>query len=63
MLLASNAQDNERAAVAQRYKMDQASSKIADEVTALSDQAREYVITGAASIFPCTAVQVRNWVP
>ncbi|HWA70295.1 MAG TPA: diguanylate cyclase [Rhizomicrobium sp.] len=49
MLLASNAQDNERAAVAQRYKMDQASSKIADEVTALSDQAREYVITGAAS--------------
>ncbi|MDF3811899.1 MULTISPECIES: sensor domain-containing diguanylate cyclase [Rhodopseudomonas] len=46
MLLASNALENERAAVAQRYSLDQATSKIAAEVTALSDQAREYVITG-----------------
>lgn len=49
MLLASNAQDNERAAVAQRYTMDQGTSKIDAEVTALSDQAREYVITGDPS--------------
>lgn len=46
MLLASNVQDQERAAVAQRYQLDQASSKIANEVTALSLKAREYVITG-----------------
>jgi diguanylate cyclase (GGDEF)-like protein len=45
MLLASKAQDDERAAVAQRYRLDQATSKIATEVTALSEQAREYVIT------------------
>lgn len=46
MLLASNVQEQERAAVAQRHRLDQASSKIAAEVTALSDRAREYVITG-----------------
>lgn len=46
MLLASNVQKQERGAVAQRYKLDQASSKIANEVTALSLKAREYVITG-----------------
>lgn len=45
-ILASNAQEDERAAVAQRYRLDQATSKIAAEVTALSEQAREYVITG-----------------
>ena len=45
-LLASKAQEEERAAVEQRYRLDQATSKIATEVTALSDQAREYVITG-----------------
>jgi diguanylate cyclase (GGDEF)-like protein len=49
MLLASNVQDQERAAVAQREKLDLASSKIAAGVTALSDQAREYVITGDAA--------------
>lgn len=48
MLLASNVQEQERAAVAQRERLDQASSKIAAEATALSDQAREYVITGDA---------------
>jgi diguanylate cyclase (GGDEF)-like protein len=46
MLLASNVQDGERAAVAQRELLDQASAKIASEVTSLSDKAREYVITG-----------------
>jgi diguanylate cyclase (GGDEF)-like protein len=46
MLLASNAQDEERAAVAQRYNLDQATEVIAEDVTALSDQAREYVIAG-----------------
>lgn len=46
MLLASNAQEHERAAVAQRYRLDQATSAIAAEVTALSNQAREYVIVG-----------------
>src|SRR5690606_18627093 len=45
-ILASNAQEDERAAVAQRYRLDQATSIIAAEVTALSEQAREYVITG-----------------
>jgi hypothetical protein len=42
MLPASNAQDQERAAVAQRELLDGASAKIATEVTALSDIAREY---------------------
>jgi diguanylate cyclase (GGDEF)-like protein len=46
MLLESNVQDRERAAVAQRELLDGASAKIATEVTALSDMAREYVITG-----------------
>ncbi len=48
MLLASNVQEQERAAVAQREQLDRASSKIAAEVTAVSDRAREYVITGDA---------------
>lgn len=46
MLLASSAQNNERAAVEQRYLLDRAASKIGDDVTGLSDKAREYVITG-----------------
>jgi diguanylate cyclase (GGDEF)-like protein len=49
MLLASNVQDRERAAVAQRQLLDQASSRIAADVSALSNQAREYVITGDPS--------------
>jgi diguanylate cyclase (GGDEF)-like protein len=48
MLLASNVQEQERAAVAQRQRLDQASSKAAVEVSALRDKAREYVITGDA---------------
>jgi diguanylate cyclase (GGDEF)-like protein len=46
MLFASNAQEQERSAVEQRYQLDQTSSEIAADVTALSDQARDYVITG-----------------
>ena len=46
MLLASNAQDKERAAVEQRYLLDRASANAGDDVVALSDKAREYVITG-----------------
>jgi diguanylate cyclase (GGDEF)-like protein len=46
MLLASNVQDRERAAVAQREELDQASAKIASEVNALSNKARQYIISG-----------------
>jgi diguanylate cyclase (GGDEF)-like protein len=46
MLLASQAQDHERAAVAQRYRLDQASSRLGNEVYALSGLAREYVLSG-----------------
>src|SRR6185312_10312988 len=49
MLFASSVQEDERAAVAQRFRLDQASSAVAADVTLLSDQARDYVITGAAS--------------
>jgi diguanylate cyclase (GGDEF)-like protein len=46
MLMATNAQDKERASVEQRYQLDQAASKAGSEVMTLSDKAREYVITG-----------------
>lgn len=46
MLLASSVQDRERAAVAQREELDQASAKIASEVNALSNKARQYIISG-----------------
>ena len=49
MLMASGAQEDERAAVAQRYRLDQSTSKIGSEVTALSDRAREFVVTGDPS--------------
>jgi diguanylate cyclase (GGDEF)-like protein len=49
MLLASSAQERERAAVAQRYQLDQATSKIDAEVSALSDKARQFAITGEVS--------------
>ncbi|RJG51761.1 diguanylate cyclase [Sphingobium terrigena] len=49
MLLASGAQEKERAAVAQRYQLDQATSKIAAEVSASNDEARDFVITGEES--------------
>lgn len=46
MLLASTAQDRERSAVAQRYRLDQASSKLDTEIYALSGLAREYALSG-----------------
>ncbi|MCB1470740.1 MAG: diguanylate cyclase [Rhizobiaceae bacterium] len=46
MLLASNAQQNERDAVAHRYQLDQATSRLGAELYALTGQARHYVITG-----------------
>jgi HAMP domain-containing protein/uncharacterized protein YerC len=49
MLVASNVQDRERSAVAQREQLDEASAKNALEVTALSSKAREYVITGEST--------------
>ena len=45
MLLASNAQSAERAAVEQRYGLDQATEKLDSDVFALSDRARQYLDT------------------
>lgn len=46
MLLASNAQDHERAAVEQRYQLDKATANLGSEIYALSDHARQYLNTG-----------------
>ncbi|MCW2410717.1 diguanylate cyclase (GGDEF)-like protein [Sphingobium sp. B8D3D] len=46
MLLASHAQEEERAAVENRYRLDQATSKLDREISALSDHARQYLNTG-----------------
>lgn len=46
MLLASRAQEQERAAVEQRYRFDQATGNLGTFVFTLTDQARQYVITG-----------------
>lgn len=46
MIFASNAQEHERAAVEQRYKLDQATSELGIDIYALSDRARQYVNTG-----------------
>lgn len=46
MLLASNAQEHERSAVAQRYRLDRATSTLSDEIYALTDHARQYLNTG-----------------
>ena len=46
MILASNAQDRERAAVEQRYLLDQATGKLGEEVYASTDRARQYLDTG-----------------
>jgi diguanylate cyclase (GGDEF)-like protein len=48
MLLASRAQDEERAAVAQRASLDRAAEKIVEEEGALSGLARQFVISGDA---------------
>lgn len=46
MLLASTAQEREREAVAQRHRLDQATSRLGNEVYALTDHARQYLNTG-----------------
>ena len=46
MLLASNTQQRERAAVAQRHGLDQATANLEREVFALTDHARQYLNTG-----------------
>lgn len=46
MLMASSAQQHERSAVAQRYQLDKATSELADDVYALTNHVRDYVITG-----------------
>lgn len=42
MLLASNAQERERAAVKQRYRLDQATAKLGAELLLLTERARRY---------------------
>ena len=49
MLLASSAQQHERAAVAQRYVLDRATSTVDEDVAALSALARQFVVSGAAA--------------
>jgi diguanylate cyclase (GGDEF)-like protein len=46
MLFASDAQERERAAEAQRYRLDQVTQNLAIDMFALTGQARHYVITG-----------------
>ena len=46
MILASNAQDRERAAVEQRYRLDQATENLDAEIFALTDHARQFLNTG-----------------
>lgn len=45
MLLASRAQEQERSAVEQRYRLDQASSNLDAEIFALTDHARQFLNT------------------
>jgi diguanylate cyclase (GGDEF)-like protein len=49
MLLASSAQDRERAAVEQRYALDQATSGVDEDVGALSGLARQFAISGGTA--------------
>lgn len=46
MLLASAAQDRERAAVAQRFDLDRATATVAEDVAVLSRLARQFAISG-----------------
>ena len=47
MLAASSAQEQERAAVAQRYELDKATSTIDEDAAALSGLARQYALSGS----------------
>ena len=49
MILASNAHEQERAAVEQRYRLDQATVTLNAEVFALTEHARQYLDTGDPS--------------
>ena len=49
MLLASSAQQQERTSVSQRYALDRATATIEEDVLALSELSRQYVINGDAS--------------
>ncbi len=49
MLLASNAQQREREAVEQRYRLDQATATLGEDLFMLSDRARQYLNTGDAT--------------
>lgn len=49
MLFASEAQEQQRHAVAERYALDKATSRIADDVLQLTEHARQYVNTGKAN--------------
>ena len=49
MLLASSAQERERAAVAERQALDAATSHVDEDVGVLSGLAREYAISGNAA--------------
>ena len=51
MLMASSAQERERASVSQRYALDQATTTIEDDVVALSELARQYAVRGDAPSF------------
>lgn len=46
MLFASDAQERERTAEAQRYQLGQVTQNLALDMFALTGQARQYVITG-----------------
>src|SRR3989344_5520947 len=46
MIFASNAEEREREAVEQRYRLDRATGTLGDEIYRLSDRARQYVNTG-----------------
>jgi len=49
MLLASSAQQNERASVSQRYSLDRATTTIGEDAVALSELARQFAITGSTA--------------
>jgi diguanylate cyclase (GGDEF)-like protein len=49
MILASNAQEREREAVEQRYRLDQATETLDQDIFALTDHARQYLNTGDPS--------------
>jgi hypothetical protein len=47
MLFATSAHEREREAVQQRYLLDTSTAGLGDEIYALTDYARQYVVTGS----------------